>query len=132
MSLEEQIKALTEAVQANTEAIKAAGGSAAAATSNSKAADAETTSASTGTGRGRGRPAKDKTVEEPSLTAEQVKAKAVQVKDKLGTPKAKELITKYAPELAKIKPADFEAFVADCDKALNGEDEDDDQGEDDL
>jgi len=122
MSLEEQIKALTEAVQANTEAIKAAGGSAAAASGK-----AETTSA-----RGRGRPPKaDNKGDENTLTAEQVKAKAVQVKDKLGTPEAKKLINKFAPELAKIKPDDYEAFVAACDKALSGESDDDDGGADD-
>ena len=122
MSLEQAIAENTEAVKALTAALAANNGASA------KSAPAEESKGETTTTRGRGRPSnKSKSeTEQAGLTVEQVKAKAVQVKDKLGKDKAKELIGRYAPELAKIKPDDFEAFVTDCDKALNGEDEDGD------
>lgn len=59
-------------------------------------------------------------------TAEQVKAAAVKVKDELGTRAAKDLIAKHgAPELAKLKPENYDAFVAEAEELLSGADDDD-------
>lgn len=81
-------------------------------------------------GRGRGR-SSTKT-DSPKYTAEDVKAAAVKVKEELGTKTAKDLIKKHgADELAKLKPDAYADFIADCEKALKGEDGgagDDDDG----
>jgi hypothetical protein len=125
MSLEQAIKENTETMRELIAALGASGGKANAG----KAGDDEGTK--TTTTRTRRTTKTDDDKGGSKYTAEQVKTIAVKVKDELGTKAAKELIGKYAPELAKIKPADFDAFVADCETALdpdaggNGNDDDD-------
>jgi len=126
MSLEQAIKENTETMRELIAALGASGGGKANA---GKAGDDEGTKTTT-TRRRTTKTEDDKGGSK--YTAEQVKTIAVKVKDELGTKAAKELIGKYAPELAKIKPVDFDAFVADCEAALDpdagGNDDDGDGG----
>jgi hypothetical protein len=119
MSIEKLLGDLIDAVNANTEALKAAGGGAASSGKGSKGDDEGNTAS---TGRGRGRGASNKGDDEgggKKYTTEQVKAAAVKVKDELGTKAAKDLIKKHgADELAKLEPEAYGAFIADCEKAL--------------
>lgn len=132
MSIEKLLGDLIEAVNANTEALKAAGGAASSGGKANKGDDEGGEKASTG--RGRGRPAK--TEDEGSskkYTAEQVKAAAVKVKEKLGTKAAKDLIKKHgADELASLEAEVYAAFIADCEKALKAAEEDEGGGDDSL
>lgn len=114
MSLEAKIEALTTALNENTAALKGA---------KAPAAAGKTTPATTTTGKGAAK---------PKNTIDQVKAAAVKVKDGISTEKAKELIASEdggnATELAKIKPENYDKFVAACEAALeeaagSGEDE---------
>lgn len=117
MSIEKLIGDLIEAVNANTEAIKAAG----TGSGGKPSTGGDEDKATTGKG-GRGRAAAK--TEGPKYTAEDVKAAAVKVKEELGTKAAKDLIKKHgADELAKLKPDTYADFIADCEKALNGGDE---------
>lgn len=113
MSIEKLLGDLIEAVNANTEALKAGG-----ASGGTSAGGDEGGKAATGRGRGRAASKDDK----PKHTAEDVKAAAVKVKEELGTKQAKDLIKKHgADELAKLKPEVYDAFIADCEAALNGD-----------
>lgn len=118
MSIEKLLGDLIEAVNANTEALKSGGSTSGKAATNDDAGDGG--KATTGRGRGRSAPKDDK----PKHTAEDVKAAAVKVKEELGTKEAKALIKKHgADELAKLKPEVYSDFIADCEKALNGGDD---------
>lgn len=113
MSLEAKIEALTTALNENTAALKGAKAPAAAA--------------------GKTAPAAGKTAAaKPKNTIDQVKAAAVKVKDTLGTDKAKELIADEegggATELAKIKPENYDRFVAACEAALTEAENANDEG----
>lgn len=111
MSIEKLLGDLIEAVNANTEALKSGGGT------GGKAGNDE--AGTTARGRGRSAASKD---DKPKHTAEDVKAAAVKVKEELGTKDAKALIKKHgAEELAKLKPEVYDAFIADCEKALKGD-----------
>ena len=118
MSLEAEIKALREAIEANTAALQ--GGKSAGASKSAKDDDA----AETKTTRTR-RSSKQDDEQKAKYSAEDVKAAAVKVKDELGTKVAKQIIKDHgADELAALKPAVYEDFINACEKALNGEDED--------
>lgn len=118
MSLEAKIESLIEALNANTAALKGA----------KPGSTGTGDTASKGGKGGKSAPAEEK----PKHNAEQVKAAAVKVKDKLGTSAAKDLIKEVgkADELMKIKPENYDAFVAAAEKALAGADEE--EGGDDL
>ncbi|AEY69586.1 hypothetical protein AH2_00076 [Burkholderia phage vB_BceS_AH2] len=132
MSIEKLLGDLIDAVNANTEALKAGGGAA----SSGKNAD-DGGSASTGRGRGRGassnKNADDGDSGGKKYTADDVKAAAVKVKEKLGTKEAKKLISDHgADELAKLEPKVFAAFIADCEKALKADEDGGGNGDDEL
>lgn len=119
MSLEALLTRLADSLDANTAALT--GKSAGAATGKGKTDEGTTTT--------RRRSSKtDEDAPKSKYTADDVKAAAVKVKEKLGTTTAKEIIAEHgAEELAKLKPAVFDDFVEACQKAL-----DDADGEDNL
>ena len=124
MSIEKLLGDLIEAVNANTEAIKASGGGAASGGKGGKGDDEGGTSTSRGRRAPSNKNADDGDSGGKKYTAEQVKAAAVKVKEKLGTKAAKDLIKKHgADELANLEPEVFAAFIADCEKALKADDE---------
>jgi hypothetical protein len=107
--IEAKIDALIAAIEANTTAL------------TGKKSTASTSSDSTEKSSGAKRSTKADGESASKYTAEQVKAAAVKVKGELGTKKAKELIADQgADELAAMKPANYEAFIKACDKALSG------------
>lgn len=118
-SLKESLDAHTAALEANTAALGSAG-------STGEAATGKTTTTRTRTTKAKDE-AKDEASSAATYTAEQVKTIAVKVKDEQGSAKAKELIAKYSDGgLAKIKAADYAAFVADCEEALKQSEDDED------
>lgn len=126
MSLEAEIKALREAIEANTAAVLGGKSAGAAKSSKDEGADEPKTTRTRRSSANKDEEAKSK------YTAEDVKAAAVKVKDELGTKAAKQLIKDHgADELAALKQAAYEDFIKACEKALNG-DEGDDEGKDDL
>ena len=128
MSIEKLLGDLIEAVNANTEALKAGGGAASSGATDTTKGDADKPA-----GRGRGRPAGKTDDGGKKFTADDVKAAAVKVKEELGTKTAKDLIKKHgADELAKLEPSVFAAFIADCEKALKGDGDGDGDGDDGL
>lgn len=111
MSLEQKIEALTEALNANTAALKAAKGGAAA----SAPAESER--------RGPGRPAKPK-----GPTMEEVTAAAKAYATAHGKPAAKALIAKHGgDDLKSLPESAWAAFVEDT-KNAPAEPEDEDDG----
>lgn len=118
MSIEAAIEALTKAVEANTAAIKAGGGAAAA--TPGKADKAAATSGKA-----------DKVVKS-KYTLDQVKAAIVKVRETQGTPAAKAIIgdAGQSDKMDNIDPANFEAVIKACEKALaeDGEPADDNDG----
>lgn len=117
MSIDVQIAALIAALNANTEALKAAGGSAPAATTEKATkAKAEKT--------------KDET---PKITQEQVNAALIKIKDDFGMPEAKKIITDVGgvEKMAEIKPAEYQAVydaavAKHAELSAGGSSEDDD------
>ena len=132
MSLEQVIAENTAAVRELIAALAANGG--AAASTTAPAADKEEKEEKAEkTTRTRRSAKTEESAPVSKYTAEQVKAAAVKVKDELGTAEAKKLIKSAgkADELAAIKPENYDAFIAACEAAINGEDDGGD-GEDDL
>jgi hypothetical protein len=124
MSLEQ---ALNENTAAMRELIAALGGATANAGKGAAADEGKTTS--TRTRKPKADDAEDTKGKTSKYTAEDVKAAAVKVKDELGTKVAKQLIADHgADELAKLKPAVYEDFINACEKALNGDDDGNDDG----
>jgi len=124
MSIEAEIKALREAIEANTAAIQGAAKSGANKPAANADDDGETT---TTTRRGRGASNKGADEKTTKYTAEQVKAAAVKVKDVLGSKVAKQIIKDHgADELAALKSEVYDDFVAACQKALKDAEENND------
>lgn len=89
-------------------------GDKAPATAAAAATAGETETAATTPARGRGRPPKTK-----ALTMDDAKAAAFRVKDAINADEAKRIIKAHgAPDLAKLKPEVFAAFIADCESAI--------------
>jgi len=126
---------LEQALQENTAAIKeliaalngAKAASAAAPAAVAPQADTEPAEEKKVKRSRKAEPADDADDEEskPKYTFEQAKAAAVKVKDTLGAKVAKELIKTAgkAAELAELKPENYGALIAACEKALKEADE---------
>lgn len=112
MSLEQKIEELIEALDRNTAAHAGASGS---------------EGTSSGKGGGKSTPAADKggASGKSKVTAEQVKAMAVRIKDEFGTADAKKLIKTAgkADQLADIDPKNYQAFVNAGQKLLDAKEE---------
>lgn len=131
MGLLEQLLA---ALNANTEALNAhtaaLGGAAAAPAAAAAAPAADKKPAG---GKKATAPDKKPEAAQPKHSVEEVKAAAVAVKEKFGSPAAKELIANVgkADELKNIKPENYDAFVKACSDKVSGSEEEA-QEEDDL
>jgi hypothetical protein len=124
MSIEKLLGDLIDAVNANTEALKAGGG--AASSGKGGASDDDKPA-----GRGKGGRTSTKSDDAPKYTADQVKAAAVKVKEELGTKAAKDLIKKHgADELAKLDPKVYGAFIDEANELLAGGNDDNDDKDD--
>ncbi len=118
MSLEEALSKNTETMERLIAALE--GGAAVSTTTTStKAAPAAGKAAPAA---GKAAPAAAGKGKVPKHTAEDVKAFAVRVKDEIGMDEAKNLIKTAgkADELASIKPANYDAFVAAAEELLEG------------
>jgi hypothetical protein len=122
MSIEAALQALTAAVEANTAALKAGGGSAAAAPkADAKAAAPKAE-------------AKVEKAAKSKYTLDQVKAAIVKVRETQGTPAAKAIIADAgkADKMDNIKPENFDGVIAACEAALAESDDDSADGDDDI
>lgn len=99
MSIEALMTELRDALNANTEALKAA------AASGSTAVPEKAEPKSTGKGKA------DKKEEAPKITQEQVNAALIKIKDDFGMEHAKAVIKEFGKvdKMAEIKPAQFQA-----------------------
>jgi len=97
MSIEALMTELRDALNANTEALKAAASGAAVAEK------VETKAA--------GKAKAEKKEEAPKITQEQVNAALIKIKDDFGMDKAKEVIKEFGKvdKMAEIKPAQYQA-----------------------
>lgn len=97
MSIEALMTELRDALNANTEALKAAASGAAVAE------NVETKAA--------GKAKAEKKEQAPKITQEQVNAALIKIKDDFGMDKAKEVIKEFGKvdKMAEIKPAQYQA-----------------------
>ena len=100
MSIEVLMTELRDALNANTEALKAAASGAAVA---ENVENVETKAA--------GKAKAEKKEQAPKITQEQVNAALIKIKDDFGMDKAKEVIKEFGKvdKMAEIKPAQYQA-----------------------
>lgn len=101
MSIEALMTELRDALNANTEALKAAAASGGAAVTDKAEPKA--------TGKGKADKGKE---EAPKITQEQVNAALIKIKDDFGMEHAKAVIKEFGKvdKMAEIKPAQFQAI----------------------
>lgn len=110
MSIEDAILKLAAALEANTAAVLASGGTAAAAPATAPAAEKTT-------GKGKGKADAPATAPAaPKITRDEVNAALEQVREKFGVEEAKAIISGAgkAPKRADIAEENFAAVMAAC------------------